>query len=1017
MKKRKLLRNSLAIALVGFGALSLSSCSLFNKKDKGGETITDDDLFFAFSVGLKSGANIIYTNSTNESIAVYDNGIDTADRTYTYKSTDDSIASIDANGKITPHKKGKVNFIVKEAKSNKQKALKRSITIEDPVEAFSGGQNYSGGTSESELNKRAEILGKLEKYVMDKHLTGITLFDNGGYVRYSDRVKLPVEEYIEGFGFGLISDGEITGSLPGDEGKVNPTYLHEAIAQDSLKINQYTATGSQVSDLASYITSTYWSTKLNVSDKTRYDWYPCLAADEVKVPTIEDDGEVSYASTFTPNKEPIPMEKKNATGLYKKWRIYLKTDGVKGANLKYRQYTFSGNDLKTRTYGVSGPYDNKPVTIDDYEFIYQLLLTGSNNIIRGTEMANDSSYGIKGAQRYFNETKYITDSTKIQEKWDEYVNNDKLGIHKGRDVVNGLDYLDIELINPIDSFTAMYTLSSNLVSPLPKGMFVGPNAIKSTMKDAIQTYGTFDDKKDDEILNYTVCVGPFILKQWVKNQRIAYARNDNWFECGDRYHIPGIDFRVIDTSTDTEKVWKQLEAGNLDSAGVPSKKTNEWKDRDEVKATKGDSTFKLNVNTCTQEEWNYLKSTNENWKDSVWDVKPWMSNADFLDGLFYSINRKQFAEKRGVTSSINYFSDSYQMRNAVSGMSYNSYQAHKDAVEGYSEFDGYNFDKAVDCFRIAVQQLSKAGKITLGPNKDHPTEIKIHIRWMYQTDIKEYGEDIASYFETAFNDPSVCGGKVKLKVVQEAVTNWEDVYNVWMMTGKFDLGFGAISGNTYNPLNFLEVLKSDNSSSFTLNWGPNTGKVDEKNPIIYDGKKWSFDALWEVADHGGIVKNGEKIKPVNSLTIHRATNLDGSKITEEGRPLYNGYKVILDADFAEFNEPGSTAVFDANRFDVYIPGGSNICIAEKGDGNLVYHKDTKKIEITCTYEKAQEINNAIKQANGYDVHPDYDKNPWHENPFREDKLGDQFMYEFYYEMSINDGSASVNYGEITNADE
>lgn len=1005
---KKVIKNSLALALVAFGSVSLSGCDLFKKKNK------DDngDSYFAFSVGMKSGAYTIYTNSANESIEVYNNGIDTDGRSYTYTSTDESVATIDANGKITPKKAGTVNFIVKEAKSNKQKALKKDITIVAPATNFSGGANYSGGTSKTELDKNAEILGALEKYAMDTHLTGITLFDNGGYVRYSDRVKLPTTEYIQGYGFGLLAEGRLNGTLSGDEGKKNPDYLHEAISQDSLKINQYTATGSQVSDLASYITATYWNTRLKGT--TEYEWYPSLAADKVKAPKVNASGEITSYGELQPNNVPIPMEATNATNLYKKWRVYVKTDGVNGANLKFHQYS---SEKDSNGNPKAGKFNNLPVKIDDYEFAYKILLTGSNSIIRGTEMANDTSYGIKGAQRYYNETKSLKNATDINNKWNEFVNSDKLGIHKGHDDTNNLDYLDIELINPIDEFTAMYTLSSSLVSPLPEAMFVGDDAIdKTSMKEAIQLYGTFGKNgADDKILDHTVCLGAFSLKKWTKNQEIVFERNDDWFEHKNdaRYHIPGVDFRVIDTSTDTEKVWKQLEAGNLDSAGVPSKKTAEWKDRTDANVfpTKGDSTFKLNVNSCTKDEWNALFGPQGKWPaDGSWDVKPWMSNDDFLDGLFYSIDRQAFAEKRGVTPSINYFSDAYQMRNATEGTSYNEYDAHKKAVAGYSDNYGYSYDKAVDCFRNAVQQLSRATKnpLVLG-SKENPTEISIHIRWMYQTDIKEYGEDIKSYFETAFNDDAVCGGKVKLRVDQDAVTNWEDVYNVWMMQGRFDLGFGAISGNTYNPLNFMEVLKSDNSSSFTLNWGTDTSLVDDKNPIIYDGKKYSFDALWEVADHGGIVENGKKIDPVKSLTANLPTKLDGSGDRENN--LYNGFKLVLPVEFSE----SDSAVFDASRFDIYVLGAGNVTVAE-GSDYIKYNRSKKQIEVTVTEEKAKEVNDKIKEQNGWTVGPYDSPNEWHEYPFTLNRLGTYFDYEFYYSLSINGGSQSINYGEIKNSD-
>ena len=994
----------LVLSLVSFGAVSVAGCTPFWRRNNGGEE-EQETLYFSFSVGLKSGANIIQLGNNGESVSVYDNGIDTAERSYSYASTDASVATIDQNGKITPIKEGRVNFKVTEAKSGETKTLKKDVVIAKSANAFSGGQNYSGGTTDAELAKRAEILGKLEKYAMDTHLTGITLFENGGLVKYSSRVQIPTKgkQFVEGYGFGILSDGTLNGTLSGNDGGQNfPTFYHSAIGQDSLKINQYSATGSQVSDLASYISSSYWGTKLN-NAKDNYEWYPLLATDEVKVPTFAADGTVaSYAATATRNNEPIPAEAPNPTNLYKKWRIYVKTDGVNGANLKF---TTASEALQNKGF------NNRGVTIDDYMFIYQLLFTGSNNIIRGTEMANDTSYGIRGAQRFFNETKgNETDAEKV-DKWNEYISSGKLGLSSGSDI-NGA-YIDIELINAIDAFTAMYTLSSNLTSPLPKELFIGSSAIKSTMKDSIKVYGTFDNGGDNAILDKTLCLGAYTLTRWAKNSEIVFTRNDNWFEVGDRYKIPGVYFRVIDTSTDTEKNWKQLEAGNLDSAGVPTSKVEENRGREGVYETKGDATFKLNVNSCTQDEWNKLFGAQGSVKPNApyWECKPWMSNSDFLDGLFFSIDREQFAKKRGVNPSTDYFSNAYQMRNSTGGSSYNSTDAHKEAVKGYSENYGYSLNKAIDCFRNAVKQLSQQGKLVLGPNKANPTVINIHIRWMYQTDIKEYGEDIKFYFEKAFNDDAVCGGKVKLEVKQDAVTNWEDVYNVYMMQGNFDLGFGAISGNTYNPLNFMEVLKSDNSSSFTLNWGNDTSKVDEKNPIIYDGKKWSFDALWEVADHGGIVENGEKIDPVRYCNANYPTKLAGS-----GREanLENGFKIEFPVDFAEFDAEGSSAVFDINRMDCYVFGRGNITLAEKGDGNLVYDKTNKVIKVTVTKEKAEEIEAAIIDTQGY---KDTDAEAWHKHPFNMSRLDQLFTWELYYELSINGGSASVSYFPVSASDE
>jgi hypothetical protein len=96
-----------------------------------------------------------------------------------------------------------------------------------------------------------------------------------------------------------------------------------------------------------------------------------------------------------------------------------------------------------------------------------------------------------------------------------------------------------------------------------------------------------------------------------------------------------------------------------------------------------------------------------------------------------------------------------------------------------------------------------------------------------------------------------------------------------MMVGQFDIGFGSISGNALNPLNFFEVLRSDNSSGFTLNWGCDTSVVDPS--LKYDGRSWSFNSLWQAADQGALVDaEGNLIKTFDANWAGSTTNDDGS---------------------------------------------------------------------------------------------------------------------------------------------
>ena len=709
-----------------------------------------------------------------------------------------------------------------------------------------------------------------------------------------------------------------------------------------------------------------------------------IAKPTIRKPIIDAEGNISgYEASETPNLRPVRMEKKNELDLYKKWRIYLRDD------IEYR-YT-----------GTKGSFDKRKVALADYEFVYQFLLTGKNGQSRGAEMAGDTTYGIKGAQSYYNRTKDLTDQATIDNIWREMTTpkadgSQDLGIKVGTDEKG--DYLQLELINEIDKFTAMYTLSSSLYSPVPRA-FIEELAEDGTVRNGILNYGRNSKKRGAErnIVDNTISLGAYKLDVW-NDSYIAFGRNDTWVERStypQRNKIKGIKITTYDNATQ-DQLYQYFYQGLLDSCGIPISKISEEAEKPDVRSTKGDSTFKLNVNSCTQEQWNEMNE--KLWGNTgadLWEVKPWMSNNNFLNGLFFSINRAEFARKRGVQPSINYFSDAY-LSDPENGVSYNSTAAHKEAVKAYhtvvdgEDNYGYNLSKAVSLFKSAVNTLVKDGQLKKG-SPSNPNVINIHIRWMYQSDITEYGEDIKYYFETAFNDPQVSNGTIKLEVIQEAVTNWEDVYNLWLMTGKFDLGFGAISGNTYNPLNFLEVLKSDNSSSFTLNWGTDTSKVDTKHPLVYDNKQWSFDALWEVSDHGGVVENGQKVKPVKHAYCELPTDLDG-KVTNE---LQNGAKITIPLEFV--NVP--SVEFEVNSVQIYIIGSGNT--------NLPFVKsaDGKSLEVTISQALAQELNNTMREVNKI-----RDEDPLPDpKPFILGKYNIYWSLEIYYSISIAGGTPSQTY--------
>ena len=958
----------------------------------GGSTIVDNQPF-SFSVALASGRDFVEVGQT-DTIVVTASGSDQENRTYNYDFKKQIITLSTMTGpstEVTGVSTGTVLITVTETRSKIKQLF--TLSVVDSYQPASGGFNYASSSGAEAIAKRTEILGKLEKYAVESHLTGITLFENGGYAKYSSRLEIPTEDYITGYGFGILSEGNIEDDLPGATDYYK-RYYHSAQTQNPGKINAMDDTGSQVSGLSGYITSTYWGTKMNAT-KNGYEWYPVLAKDTTP------DGKA--------NNRPVPVYEgaANPLGLYKRWRIYVKT-GADG--LKYRTNGVFKNalDKNGRTW------DNRPVEIEDYEFPIKMLLTGANQLVRGSEMAGDKTTGIKGAQTYFNRTKNadITQS-KVDEQWESMKASGELGF-----TINKAEsYIEFELVREIDDFTAMYTLSSALYSPIPQEFvqMLGNGEVKNGAK----VYGEKKENYDYKGVSYaklepvdtTLSLGAYYLEHW-EDQFVAFRQDENWIErtkYPNRNRILGIKITTYKSATENpDALYEEFYADKLDSCGVPSlhitdekipsKKTDHGKTTRTL-VTKGDSTFKLNVNSCTQERWDYLFGRNGKIcvtdDASKYNCKPWMSNDNFLNGLYWSINRKEFADKQGAQPSIDYFSNAY-LSDPENGISYNSTQAHKDAVakmhnvvDGKDDY-GFNTDIAIDYFKAAYEELKKAGKIKDGPDADHPTIINIQINWMYQNDINEYGTMIKQYFEKAFNNTKVSGGKVKLVVEQpNPSSDWQAVYNEVMMKGKFDLAFGAISGNTYNPLNFLEVLKSDNSSGFTLNWGTDTSAVDEKRPIVYEDQKWSFDALWMAADRGGIVDEGKAVNPIKTCYLNTPKNLDGT----ETNFLYQGFTVSIPMEFTEVENVS----LDVAKLALYVVNGNTYEVTYN------YDKANKVINVTVPAATAAAIEQEIGEVQKKN---DPNKQGYIEHPFS--MTEDSFWYfELTYTLSIKGGTPSA----------
>lgn len=723
------------------------------------------------------------------------------------------------------------------------------------VSAATGGriEDFTNASYE----ERTEILGLLEQYAVKNNLTGLVLYDNGGYVKYSDRVVFPTavkkdadgnvvkiadtvqHEYVTGYGFGILSEGSLNGSLSAS-GLTYSTYYHDYEADDPKTLNYWNDKGSVVGSYTGYTFNSYFDTKLNET-KDGYVYFPATATEANK---IGDD------------YRPLPLNSNgellaNPTSATKstKYRIYVRTeeDGFK--------YALSEN---ASTYEK---WNGRGVKLEDYVTSIKGLVTQSNGLARGAERLTGTG-SLKGMNAYYNASAKGADTDEAKEAWEN------VGVKTGTDSTGS--YIDFEFNQAYTPFYAMYYLNSSLNCPIPQAFLDEIGGFK--------ILGSYNGDQSLSPVDTTLSSGVFVVEEWNVDQEFVFKRNDSLLPAvkggANRYTIDGLHVAIIKAAnTDKEAGWKEFKSGKLDSVGIPQTQVDAGQTKTNgTQQSKGNSTTKLNINTCTAEEWESLFGVNgtvaQTSKSDYWNVKPCLSDEDFLLGLSWSIDRSTYASKRGVTPSLSYFSDAY-MSNPEIGESYNSTEAHKKAMdaiygEGWETSYGYNVDTAIEYFKTATTKWLANGTYKAGDT------ITIEICWQAQSQVDVEGAELASYIEGCFNNPQVCDNQLTLKIENTYTAIWSDVYYKKMMVGQYDIGFGSISGNTLNPLNFLEVLKSDNSSGFTLNFGPNT---NEDAGIEYKGKKYTFDALWQAADQGAVVtSDGKSAKLYDAALISNKKN-------------------------------------------------------------------------------------------------------------------------------------------------
>ncbi len=798
--KKKLLVLMLASVMV----LSLSSCG-----DGGADPDSSSAPTESPDAGSSDGTD---GTQTSDADANWDGAYIDADDYKAYISNDLDQIVIDIQEGLTADEKTAVDAAVASGKE----AIASAGTIADVQKAYDDAYNAvlecipvaNGMISYSDRSneERLKMLGALETYAYRTGTCGVPLFEDGVIQLISERVTPGTENYIPGYGFGILAEGSINADLDYETNADWKRYYHILNPNDPGTLNYLNDQGSEVLDFYSYISASYFGNFMN-DTKDGYDWVPELAMEK-----------------------PVALNDDDGNGTATKWRFQVRT-GAEG--LKYT----TASTIESRA-----AFNNRDVELEDYITPYKLLLTQSNQMFRGSEMANNTTGAIVGVKAFYDGTANGFN----QDLWDQ------VGIKAYEE--DGKSYLEFEFTQEMTPFYAMYYISSPLYMPVPQD-FIDLVTVKN--------YLGFNSDATETPVDNSLCLGAYYLEAYHQDQEVVYKKNPNYVFADTKYSIEGVHIRIFPAAKeDPEASFNEFLAGHTDAASIPQTRLDEYRSDPRARKTTGSSVFKLNINALDTEGWEELFGENgtvtQTPKSDYWEVEPALSNSHFRNALLLSIDRNTFANARGSIASVNYFSSDY-LWNPEEGLSYDLTDEHAKViaplVEG-TDGAGYSLELARDYFRVALSELESEGKYTPG-TADAPTEIKLEIAWMYPQHEENYHNEIKAYLESAFNDPSVCDNKYKLNVEFWVGNEWSDVYYNKMMLGQFDLGFGSINGNSLNPLDFMNVLSSnqDISGTFTLNWGTDTNDPDAY-PIVYEGQRFSYDAFYLAANTQAIVNDG-----------------------------------------------------------------------------------------------------------------------------------------------------------------
>ena len=237
----------------------------------------------------------------------------------------------------------------------------------------------------------------------------------------------------------------------------------------------------------------------------------------------------------------------------------------------------------------------------------------------------------------------------------------------------------------------------------------------------------------------------------------------------------------------------------------------------------------INLNTLDKETWEKFFGENgticQTAKENYWDVKPFMSNDNFIKGINLALDKSLFTE---ITPS----GDGENPRPIID----------------ISECDYYTYDveQAKSYFKVALEEMVEQGIYDVS-NLSEPINLTIEMAWdtwNSYNNYETYHNSIKTCLETVFNDESVTNGNFTLTVNAWQSEYFSQIYAGKIYVGQFDMCYGRISlsSELEHYYAYLSLSPADEfSHRLNVNWSLDTSSLDDC--IVYNGFKYSYDDI------------------------------------------------------------------------------------------------------------------------------------------------------------------------------